>query len=331
MTLADVPAAWRGPLRRFLTLALAAVFGSVLVNIAVGLSTAMRELGGVRRIRPAGRDESVPVSTALTGIDALDLPLAVLLGASLCLLAAVVRRRRSRRGNLIWPCSGAIAAGVVATAIVGMIGASTPSFRGPALAGMAAARHQLSGGSGPSRSAANSSCWSGSSSPPNRSGTVAGSSLRLCSWDRASTSPGWPSTFAGRSSRRTPSRAGATAAPAVGRHHRCRLVLARRVASVVETVAHRACGGTGACKLQCRHVDPGSELRAGHAGDPRRGGADVRSGLAGAPRLYPAGARLCAAGRPGAGVGRGGDPGAAGVARRSRGVRSTVLPVAASG
>ena len=90
----------------------------------------MRELGGLDESGPPAATKSVP-TTALTGIDAVDLPLAILLGASLCLFAAVVLWRRSRRGNLIWPCSGAIAAGVVATAIVGMMPELTPSFREP--------------------------------------------------------------------------------------------------------------------------------------------------------------------------------------------------------
>ena len=232
--LADVPAAWCGPLRRFRTLALAAVSGSVLVNIAVDLSTAMRDLGGFDASGPPAATESVP-TTALTGIDALDLPLAMLLGASLCLLAAVVLWRRSRRGDLIWPCSGAIAAGVVATAIVGMMPELVLPLRELLSPDMAAARHQLPldrarrgvlqtrppgldhprrrTGSEPSRA--------------HRRGSPHGSGLR---YRRDGLLP-----FLALYPAERHHRPGAAAAPAVRRHHRSRPVLARCGAAVVET------------------------------------------------------------------------------------------------
>ena len=63
-----------------------------------------------------------------TGVAALDVPLAMVLGSSLCLAIGWLVWRWARREGVLWPCSGAVAAGVAAALVASQLAAPLPAF-----------------------------------------------------------------------------------------------------------------------------------------------------------------------------------------------------------
>jgi RsiW-degrading membrane proteinase PrsW (M82 family) len=118
-------AAWSGPLLRYRRLLILVLVASVVLRAVLG-ALAPEPAAGASSFQLQIGDLVAP----FTGVAALDVPLAMVLGSSLCLVTGWLVWRRARREGVVWPCSGAVAAGVAAALIASQLSASLPVFAG---------------------------------------------------------------------------------------------------------------------------------------------------------------------------------------------------------
>ena len=97
--------------------------GSLVLSVVLGLMATERPVG-----QSADHWYAREIVAPLSGMAALDVPLVMILGSSLCLLPAWLVWRWARARGVLWPCSGAVATGIAAAMAAGQLAEGLPAF-----------------------------------------------------------------------------------------------------------------------------------------------------------------------------------------------------------